>query len=852
MSPSNQIASGLVRVWDKDGREAGAGFLISARTIVTCAHVAALALGVSEEDLSSSQGSLTVDFALLPGAAGIKLPARVASVPSVPGSAGVMADVTVLALDGEPPGGAAPLRLSGDREIRHHPFRTFGFPSISADNNGDWAEGIIEGVGSAGLLQMRGTSRQGRRVQRGFSGAPVWDTEIRQVVGMVVKADRMGDDRVAYAIPSWDLTAMLSDEAGILRCPYRGLESFGVGDAEFFFGRDEFVARLVTLVRERSMIAVIGPSGAGKSSVIAAGLAVHYLADPDWRVVRMRPGRRPFRELAHAILPLLEPWLGPVERLEKAGVLAEIIRGEGLRTCLADAQEANRNSLLVIIDQFEELLTISAADDLETFIDTLVQAAGEYSAGRPAELCIVLAMRTEFLAAALDYPGLANAINPVEILGGMTPDQLRQAIEAPVGGSGVEFADGLVDRILYDAPNNAQLPLVEFLLTSLWAHRDDFQMTHSAYQELGGVGGALAQHAELVFTKLAQQDQDRARALLMRLVTARVEDAPVTCRVADRSEFDAESWRLIRHLADRRLLLLLPDLAGNLTVQVVHEALTTKWDRFAGWIADNRARLVTAGEVRDATARWVARERDASWLLRGKALGEATAWAEDPLGADPVTLEYVVWSLLEGTTESELQGELADQVIRLAERTGIISLIVTCLKRVVLARTNNFQPLAAFGYWRRLWQYEDAAQDPGAADLRSDWKAAVNSIWTISIETVPVIGVWLLSWFEIASLEGTAINFDRSRQAITMGAALLVALLAFWRARRTFRHPALVLPVLLAASMYIARAPFWGKPVSPTWVTPREWEIVYFAVTTTAFPALFFYLGKRRRLVRRR
>jgi Trypsin-like peptidase domain len=851
MSPSNPIASGLVRVRDMDDAVVGAGFLIAIRTVVTCAHVAALALRVSEQDLLSCEEPLTVDFALLPGASAARLPARVVSLPALPESAGVVSDVAVLKLEGDAPRGAAPLPLSGDRRVQRHPFVTFGFPSFSPDDNGDWAEGVIEDVGSAGLLQIRGTSRQGRRVQRGFSGAPVWDAETGQVAGMVVKADFAGDDRVAYAIPSWDLSATLADKSGAPRCPYRGLESFREGDAEFFFGRDEFVARLVMRVRERSMLAVAGQSGAGKSSVLAAGLAAHYLASPEWHVARMRPGRHPFRELAHAILPVLEPGLSPVERLEKAGVLAGIIREEGLKACLADGPGDGRHSLL-IIDQFEELFTISEAADVGGFIDTIVRSAEDYAASQVGKFCIVLAMRTEFLDAALEHPGLADAINPVEVLGGMTADQLRQVIEDPVRGSGVEFADGLAERILYDAPNNAQLPLVEFLLASLWTNRDNLQMTHSVYQDLGGVGGALAKHAEIVFTGLAHQDQGRAKGVLMRLVTARAEDTPVTCRVAGSSEFDAESWRLVRHLADRRLLLLAQDLTGNLTVQVTHEALTTKWARFARWITDDRSRLAVTGEVRDAAGRWIARKRDPRWLLTGEALAEAAAWTENPLGADPVTLEFVAWSLASGTDTSEFRGELARRVFQLSERTDSVALRVACLKKATWASIANFEPFIAFSYWRQLWQYEDAMRDAVVGGQAREWKDAANTIWLISMETVPIIGIWLLSWFGIASLVGEAINYHHGYQAIAMGAALSVVLIVFWYARRAFRHPVLVLPLLLAASMIIAGVPFWRKPTSPAWMTPLRWESTYLAITTVLSAALFFFLGRRYRLARRR
>ncbi len=64
--------------------------------------------------------------------------------------------------------------------------------------------------------------------------------------------------------------------------PYRGLGVFREQDAAFFRGRETFTQRLVEMVLNRNLVAVVGPSGSGKSSVVQAGLL------PELR--RQRPG----------------------------------------------------------------------------------------------------------------------------------------------------------------------------------------------------------------------------------------------------------------------------------------------------------------------------------------------------------------------------------------------------------------------------------------------------------------------------------------------------------------------------------------------------------------------------------
>lgn len=59
----------------------------------------------------------------------------------------------------------------------------------------------------------------------------------------------------------------------IKECPYRGLSAFREQDAPFFFGRAEFVTRLMErLERQGLIVVVVGASGSGKSSIIYAGL----------------------------------------------------------------------------------------------------------------------------------------------------------------------------------------------------------------------------------------------------------------------------------------------------------------------------------------------------------------------------------------------------------------------------------------------------------------------------------------------------------------------------------------------------------------------------------------------------
>jgi hypothetical protein len=48
-----------------------------------------------------------------------------------------------------------------------------------------------------------------------------------------------------------------------IKRPYKGLETFGEDDAEFFFGRDDLVHDLLAKLKNAAFLAVIGLSGSG-------------------------------------------------------------------------------------------------------------------------------------------------------------------------------------------------------------------------------------------------------------------------------------------------------------------------------------------------------------------------------------------------------------------------------------------------------------------------------------------------------------------------------------------------------------------------------------------------------------
>ena len=48
-------------------------------------------------------------------------------------------------------------------------------------------------------------------------------------------------------------------------CPYMGLQAFDEASAEYFYGREALVQKLLNQIAHKTSIAVVGASGSGKS-----------------------------------------------------------------------------------------------------------------------------------------------------------------------------------------------------------------------------------------------------------------------------------------------------------------------------------------------------------------------------------------------------------------------------------------------------------------------------------------------------------------------------------------------------------------------------------------------------------
>ncbi|MFF3752400.1 trypsin-like peptidase domain-containing protein [Streptomyces sp. NPDC002018] len=624
----------VARILDSNGRPVGAGFLAGRYDVLTCAHVVANALGVPPDAEEIPSGRLQLDFPL--ARPGREVEARVGAW--APMRADRSGDVAVLRLLSEPPAKAPVARLVDDVAGPDRRVRTFGFPAGYDD--GVWSVGWLRGRQGADWFQYDTDPAAQHRVQLGFSGAPVWDTDGGGVIGMVVAADRGTGIRTAYLIPTGTLRESWPalGEASLGASPFRALDHFHERDAVLFHGRKDPAHRIVDRLGYAPATCLVGPSGSGKSSLLFAGvlplLRENTYGGPHPQTVVLRPGRpgpSPLTTLAHTLLPLLEPDLTETARLEERPRLERLLR-TGEMPAVVDRllTRQGKDKLLVVADQFEEALVGAAQADLVPFADALKHCLEPGS-----RLQVLLGLRADFLTAALDHQGLAPLLagDRLFTLGAMSDTELRAAIIRPLEGTGVSYEPGLVDRILGDIGHDpGRLPLLQFTLTRLWERQQRGVIGHTAYESLGRVDDSLANYAEQVWTAgLTGDEQQEARALLTQLVHPADGRAAPARRTVRRSELHPARWRIAQRLMTTRLVVpgedhLPDDGPPEETVELAHETLLTQWTRLREFVTADHEFRAWQEDLRRRAAHWERTRRSRRRLLRGADLRDAYRW----------------------------------------------------------------------------------------------------------------------------------------------------------------------------------------------------------------------------------
>ncbi len=440
--------------------------------------------------------------------------------------------------------------------------------------------------------------------------------------------------------------------------PFNGLLPFDEDQHNRFFGRDAEIAVFLETMREAPVMPVIGPSGAGKSSFVQAGIVPRMHEQGRWSVLQMRPGQRPLHDLADLVLSFrgggttLSPTLKQASALptetaaafdleratgRRAELALEIARSPAtLGLKLTEIAEREISKVLLFVDQLEELFTLSDDDRTQQlFLEALCSAADDPM----GNVRVVFTLRADFMGKLALSPASRQALYDVTVLGCPTPESLEQILTRPVelAGYGYDDPELVAEMVAAVRGDDAALPLLQFVGQVLWARRDqqNKQLTRAVYEEVGGVTGALARHADALMDSLPPEQLRVAKQIFLRLVTPNggrrtVRRSKLVDGLGDQAQ------EVVNRLVKERAIMARQMRKGEETdpggvhadLELIHESLIQTWGRFGRWRDENREELIFIDQVEQAAKLWDQRGRREAELWSGDALRDALRFLE--------------------------------------------------------------------------------------------------------------------------------------------------------------------------------------------------------------------------------
>ena len=517
--------------------------------------------------------------------------------------------------------------------------------------------------------------------------------------------------------------------------PYVGLRPFESSESELFFGREEQIQKLLIKLGRANFVAVVGSSGSGKSSLVRAGLIpalkAGFLNQGDyWHVAWFKPTDNPLYYFARSLTEAFDLNMSPVE-LEKA------IQQEGVTEVIdrvAPFLHDNESSLLIFIDQFEELFThfknISEQSALMYRFEFVKIILGLIHSDLP--IYVILTMRSDFIAKCNTFHGLAEELSNSQFLvPRLHASELHRVIEGPIKLFGGTLEHGLTQKILNDLEEgDDQLPILEHTLSQLWrVRKSDSIVTLEDYEATGKLKQALSLHANAIYASLIEKQSNLemiTKELFKFIIDfdgEKREGVRQPRKVHEIQQVTGATFEEIKTVydafsVDHACFLCSPSrrpLDEFSLVDISHESLMREWDLFKKWKEEEEKDKRYVERLHDFATEFHDRKRG---TLRGPELAIYSKWTKYVAFKDNAKRQQVLY----WAKRYNINFEKVKNYIQISRRKAIIIQFGWwALIGLVLA--------SAVGFWMLIKQRElnEAESAAESRELREVVRARTDS-----------------------------------------------------------------------------------------------------------------------------
>jgi WD40 repeat protein len=425
--------------------------------------------------------------------------------------------------------------------------------------------------------------------------------------------------------------------------PYRGLESFEARHSQLFFGRQEVIEDLFSQVTlpQRQLSVVLGISGSGKSSLVKAGL-IPYLQQHQaetWQILEpMRPGINPYLSLMRTLAPLTPRSL----QLDRNTAIDRLRHNshQFISAIQTWSQQNPNKRLLLVIDQFEELVTLAKPNSDDTnpqkiskiqpeeekteqwqqFINLLADLLQQCP-----QVSLIITLRSDFEPRFFTSALRADWANSRFVVRAMRPDELRDVVEKPATAMALYFEPtNLVDRLVDEVSQMpGALPLLSFTLSEMYInlHRawleegqeDRALRVDANFERQGGVAGSLTRRANEEYDRLPDDaHRSTMRHVMLRMVEIQGGEA-IKRRVLKpeliypSATENERVERVLNCLVNTRLIVTGKETESNqIYYEPAHDFLVRGWDKLQDWLqqGEQQDNLVLQRALTPAAFEW--------------------------------------------------------------------------------------------------------------------------------------------------------------------------------------------------------------------------------------------------------